>query len=280
MDKLFKILTVLLCCGYIATAQEVIYSSDSTKTSEPTKLIIAKRAVAAKMKPIKAPKPILHELAFGFRLNTDGWGIYSDYGKVKTQDLKHADIFHNLLYYQFEFSEKKDPKEVKINSTSTNRFGGSSSYRYGKINSLYVLKVGLGYQKMIAGKPDPGCVAIHWANTAGFALGMLKPYYLNVYGDPEAIKYSEATQGPFLDQNSIEGSAGFSKGLGEMAYVPGGYIRSALNFDFSTNKNTIIGVQVGANAEFYSQNMQLMANQPPKMAYYDMFIAVQFGRRW
>ncbi len=278
MDKLLKVIALFICCVPFARAQEIVYSSDSSKAYEQPKFVIAKPV--AKLKPLKAPKPILHELAFGFRFNSDGWSIYTDYGKVKTQDLKRADIFHNLFFYELEFTEKKHPKEEKIPGSATNRLGGSTSYKYGKINSLYAVKMGVGYQKMIAGKPDPGCVSIHWSNTVGFSLGLLKPYYLNVYGDPQAIKYSDANKDLFLDESSIEGSAGFSKGLSELAFVAGGHIKSAINLDFSTNKNNIIGVQVGVNAEFYSQKMQLMALQPERSAFYDLFIAFQFGRRW
>ncbi len=279
MAKWFGILTLLVCCGINIHAQEVVYASDSSKVYQPDTVML--HAAPRKLQPAKAPKVIMHELCFGFRMATNGWSIYTDLGKVKTGDQKRADIFHNLLYYQLEFTEKKDPKEQKIPSPVTNRFGGSSSYKYGKINCLYAVKIGVGYQKLIAGKPDTGCVSIHWANTIGFALGLLKPYYLNVESDPHTIKFSDATQEHFLDQNSIDGYAGFSKGLNELTFVPGGHIRSAINFDFSTNKHNIIGVQVGVNAEFYSQKMQLMASSlPPRSAYYDMFVAFQFGKRW
>lgn len=275
MNKWLKIYAFFACCSTLVQAQEVVNSSDSAQT------IHLPAPPVPRVQQIRAPKIIMNELCFGFRMNTNGWSVYSDLGRVKTEDLKHADIFHNLLYYQLEFTEKKDPKEQKIPGNATNTFGGSSSYKYGKINSLYAIKIGLGYQKLIAGKPDPGCVSLHWANTVGFTLGMLKPYYLNVQSTPGTIKFTEATQESFLNQNAIEGSAGFSKGLNEVVFVPGGHIKSAINFDFSPNNTTLIGIQIGVNAEFYGKKMQLMANsQPAKSAYYDMFIAIQIGKRW
>ena len=251
----------------------VVSSTDSTKG-------FVKPVVAfTPIKP-KPPKPISKEIEFGLRLNTDGWSIYMDRGKVKTNDWKHSDLFHNLLYWEAEFTEKTNPKEVKVTSTIANQYGGSSSYKYGKINNLYALKMGIGFQKLLVGKPDPGCVSIHWANTFGFSLGMLKPYYIYVEGYG-AIKYSDQTQNDFLSQtNNIEGSAGFSKGLSEVVFIPGGYFRSALHFDYSTNKKTIMSVETGVNIEYYSQQIQLMANQSATSSFIDMFIAISFGKRW
>ena len=134
--------------------------------------------------------------------------------------------------------------------------------------------------KMIAGKPDPGAVSIHWLNLFGVSLGMLKPYYLNVTGDPNAIKYSSATAIYFLNQQTIEGGAGFSKGLSEMKFIPGAHFKSALHFDFSTNRKNVIGAEAGINAEYYSQAIALMANQTGTPYFVDFFIALQFGRRW
>ncbi len=279
MERLFKTLIVLLLCCSKAVAQEgVVLSSDTTRK-------VVKPVVAFSYLKPKGPKAIVHEMSGGFRLNTDGWSVCMDRGHVKTPDLKHADMFHNLLFWELEFSEKNNPKEEKVTSAMPNPMGGSRTYKYGKINNFYALKLGLGYQKMLAGKPDPGCVSIHWVTTGGFALGLLKPYYINVYGDPQAIKFTDQTQSDFLPNiknqaSLIEGSAGFSKGLDEMVYVPGGFLKTGLHFDFSANKKTIISVETGASIEYYSQAIQIMANQPATAGFYNLFIALQVGKRW
>lgn len=275
MKRLLGVISMLsVCCaGY---AQEVTYSSDSTKAPVAVQ---APPVVAARPMPKIRVKPILHEISFGFRANTNGWSIYSDYGKAKTSDARKADMFYNLLYLQTEFTEKKDPKEQKVKAQTLSD-KSSASYIYGKINNFYALKLGLGYRKMLAGKPDPGCVSIHWANTAGFALGMLKPYYIQVAGSTNEIKYSDINQSDFLNQAIISGAGGFSKGLGEIVFIPGGHIRSALHFDFSANRKNVLGVEAGVNAEFYSQPIGLMANEKTVSSFLDFFVAFQLGKRW
>lgn len=225
-------------------------------------------------------KAIRHEVSVGFRLNTDGWSAYSDIGKVKALDSRRSDMFYKVRVLQVELSEKKDPTEEKLTSENAVASSGSSKYIYGKINNFYALKLGLGFMRMITGKPDPGAVSIHWLNLFGASLGMLKPYYLNVQGDPNAIKYSPATEIDFLNQQSIQGSAGFSKGLSEIKFIPGAHFKSALHFDFSTNRKNVIGAEAGVNAEYYSQAIALMANKTGAPYFVDLYVALQFGRRW
>ncbi len=270
MTQIARILSLVVgCCCAVsyAQAQVVTRSTDTSKKLQP---------LVQHPKP-KGPKPIKHEVSGGIRLNSDGWSIYSDIGKVKTKDVRHADMFHNVRIWQIEFTEKKNPKEQKIDASDGS---GSNTYVYGKINNFYSLKLGWGFRKMLVGKPDPGTVSIHWVNVGGFALGLLKPYYINVYSDPSAIKYTDATKENFLNQGVIEGSAGFSKGLSEIKFVPGFHFKSALHFDFSANRKNVLGVETGFNIEYYTQAVQLLANQPAVPYFLDIFVGVQFGRRW
>jgi hypothetical protein len=261
------IILSILCCNAFshADAQAVARSTDTTKKS-PHALVVPKP---------KGPKPITHEMSVGFRLNSNGWSGYADLGHAKTKDMKHIDMFHNVRFWQLEVTEKKDPHEYK--STSSNG-SGTNTYIYGKINNFYGVKLGRGYRTLLAGKPDPGCVSIHWVNAGGVSVGLIKPYYLNVY--PNTIKYTEGTQSDFLNQGIIEGSAGFGKGLNEVKIDPGFHLKSALHFDFSANRKNVIAIEAGMNFEYYSTAVQLMANQSAVPYFFDIFAAVQFGRRW
>ena len=126
----------LACCSVAidASAQSqpltVTRSSDTVKKAKPIPYT----------KP-KGPKPISKEVSLGLRLNSNGWSIYTDIGKVKTEDMKHADMFHNIRLYQVEFTEKKDPREIKSSSANGS---GSNTYIYGKINNFYAVKLGWG----------------------------------------------------------------------------------------------------------------------------------------
>ncbi len=47
---------------------------------------------------VKRPLPVKNELSGGLRLNTDGWSLFLDRGKVKSTD-KTTDYYYNLEAY-------------------------------------------------------------------------------------------------------------------------------------------------------------------------------------
>jgi hypothetical protein len=239
---------------------------------------------------VKKPQPIRTELSGGFRLNTDGWSLFLERGSIKSEETRLRDMFHDVRLIQLEFTEHKDPKETKSSATDQTPSGGSQKtkpYIFGKINNFYALKVGYGVRKMIAGKPEPGTVSIHWVNVGGLSLGMEKPYYVDGYVPqdnfgtlvPATFKYTEETKESFLNERYIRGGAGFAKGLGEIQFVPGVHLKSALHFDFSSNRRTAMAVETGVNAEYYTRGIVIMANQDAKPLFVNLFASFQFGRR-
>lgn len=264
-------LSVLCALSIAVHAQSVSRSSDTAKAGQHT------------YGPLKTkgPKPISRETSIGYRLNSDGGflfggSLFVDIGRIKSKDLKHSDMFYNVRFWEIEFTEKKNPGEYKSVGAGTE---GKNKYIYGKINNFFALKLGRGYSRMLAGKPDPGSVSIHWVNAGGVSLGVLKPYYLKVYSDPNAIKYEEGHKEDFLNQYLIEGNAGFSKGIGEVKFIPGFHLKSGLHFDFSANRTSVFGAEVGGSVEYYTQEVPLMANQAPKAYFVGLYLSLQVGMR-
>ena len=117
---------------------------------------------------------------------------------------------------------------------------------------------------------------------------MEKPYYLDGYVPqdnsgpyvPATFKYTDQTKQSFLDERYINGSAGFQKGLSEIQFVPGVHAKSALHFDFSSSRRTLMALEAGINVEYYTRAIQLMANQDSKPYFVNLFASLQFGRRW
>lgn len=272
MKGIFKKLIVLSAC---CAAQQVVCAQSKDATTDT---IQKKEPKFAYVKP-KAPKAISQEFAGGLRLNSNGWSVFMDLGKLKAKNPRQSDMFSNVRFYQLEFTEKKDPREQKVEGVSASG-AGSNTYIYGKINNFYALKLGYGFRKLLVGKPDPGSVSIHWVNAFGVSVGALKPYYINVYSDPSAIKYKDNNKEAFLDQSLIEGNAGFSKGIDEVVIVPGGHFKTGMHFDFSANKKTALGVETGLNVEYYAQDLPLLANQKPSAYFIDLYVGIQIGKRW
>ena len=273
MTGMKKSLSAILLCSLpvMGFAQTAAVHTDSSKAAAP--------AVKIKKPIVKKPKPIDREFSFGLRLNTDGWGAFVHRG-VSKSDMKETELFYHVKYWEVEFDEKKNPKEIKRTSDLSS-FNDTKprAFVFGKVNNFYTLKLGYGFRRMIAGKPDPGTVSIHWFYSGGLSLGLLKPYYLNIY-DGSSIKYTDSTKQDFLNKGEIVGSSGFAKGIGETKFIPGLQAKTGLHFDFAASKKTVLAIEFGLSAEIYTKKIQIMANQKDVPYFVNVFGSFQFGRRW
>lgn len=213
--------------------------------------------------------------AFGFKFNTDGWGMFYERGKYKT--------INKTSLWWIELGEHKHPKEEKVPTISAS--GGFlivSSYIYGKRNNFYNLKLGFGEQRLIGGKGNKNGVAVSAIYGGGLTAGLLKPYYIEIQNpttnQQEQIKYDN-NDNLFLDPTIILGRGGLTKGFGEMKFVPGAHVRTALRFDYGRYNEVLSALEVGLNAEYYSKKMPILLLNPQKQFFFNAYVALTFGKR-
>jgi len=238
---------------------------------------------------VKKPKPLRTELSGGLRLNTNGWSLFAEKGWVKEGEERESDLFYNLKTVQIEFSEVKHPKEMKQTNEGQGMYSDKPRpFIYGKINNFYTLNLGYGFRRMIAGKPERGAVSVHWFGTGGLSLGMLKPYYVDAYVPQDnggrferrQIKYEDSSNGAFLNERLVIGGAGITKGLNEIKFVPGLQAKTGLHFDFASGKKTVMAIEIGIHAAYYTQKIEIMADQKAFPYNLNAFAGIQFGKRW
>lgn len=208
---------------------------------------------------------------FGFQLRTNGYGLFYEKGKMKTQ--------RNTMLYSVEFNEIKHPKEDKLpNGTGGFTFG--NPYVYGKINNFYQLQLGFGNQHILGQKGNKNGVAVSVAYKGGLSLGLLRPYYIQVddNGDARTIKYSPEDSTLFVD-GPILGGGGLGKGWNEIKVKPGLFAKTGLRFDFGRFNEVVSAIEVGVSAEFYSSKIPIMLFQKDKQFYYQGHVAFMFGHR-
>ena len=213
--------------------------------------------------------------AFGFKFNTDGWGMFYERGKYKT--------INKTSLWWIELGEHKHPKEEKVPTISAS--GGFlivSSYIYGKQNNFYNLKLGFGEQRLIGGKGNKNGVAVSAIYGGGLTAGLLKPYYLEIQNPStnlqEQIKYDN-NDNLFLDPTIILGRGGLTKGFGEMKFVPGAHVRTALRFDYGRYNEVLSALEVGLNAEYYSKKMPILLLNKERSFFFNAYVALTFGKR-
>jgi hypothetical protein len=208
---------------------------------------------------------------FGIQFRTNGYGGFVEVGRMKTN--------RKTNIYRLDITEIKNQKEDKLPSGGV--FFGNP-YIYGKVNNFYQVTLGFGQQYILGQKGNKNGVAVSAVYNGGLALGLLRPYYVEVI-DPQTsqskvIKYSSQDSALFLGPTII-GAGGFNKGWGEMKMKPGAFIKSALRFDYGRFNEVVSGIEVGLSAEFYSNKIPIMANQKDKQFFFQGYISMLFGRR-
>ncbi len=207
---------------------------------------------------------------FGLQLRTNGYGAFYELGKMKSN--------RKTNIYRLDITEIKNSKEEK--GLGQNFIFGNP-YIYGKINNFYQATLGFGQQYIFGQKGNKNGVAVTGIYNAGLAIGLLRPYYLNVSegGEERAIKYSAEDSALFLDQSAIVSGGGFGKGWGEMKIKPGAFAKVAMRFDYGRYNETVSALEIGMNLEAYASKIPIMALQKDKRMFFQGYVAILFGRR-
>ena len=208
---------------------------------------------------------------FGLQLRTNGYGIFFEKGKMKSQ--------RNTMVYSIEFNEIKHPKEDKL-PNGTGGFSFGNPYVYGKINNFYQLQLGFGVQHILGQKGNKNGVAVSVVYKGGLSMGLLRPYYIEIEenGANRTIKYSAETDSLFKF-GFIIGGGGLGKGWDEIKMKPGAFAKTGLRFDFGRFNEVVSGIEVGVSAEVYSSKIPIMLLQKEKQFYYQGHISIMFGHR-
>jgi hypothetical protein len=209
---------------------------------------------------------------FGIQGRTNGYGIFYEVGKMKTN--------RKTNIYRIDITEIKNQKEEKLSGGGGLVFG--NPFIYGKINSFYQATLAFGQQYILGQKGNKNGVAVSAVVNGGLAIGLLKPYYLEVLdpatNESRTIKYSVADSSLFLGP-TILGGGGIFKGFGEMKIKPGLFVKTAMRFDYGRFNEVVSGIEVGISAEFYGSKIPILVDQKDKQLFFQGYIAILFGRR-
>ena len=231
------------------------------------------------------PKGVVYntEKTVDLRIHPNGWALAYNTGRIVT--------FEKTRYYQFEIGKHSDPREkMQSKPYNLNLVRGSGSFAYGKINSFFVARAGMGRKTYLSEKAKRKGIAVAYNYQFGPVLGFLKPYYLNVYVDgaesglPEiqSLRYSEETAEAFLDLQSINGASNFSEGILETRVIPGLQGKFGIHFDAGAYDEFVKAIEIGAMLDIFTQSIPLMApseqyaNRP---YFFNLYVNLHFGRR-
>jgi hypothetical protein len=209
-----------------------------------------------------------NEKTLGLNLNTNGWGIGYRFGD-------RINYFEKRIY-EVDFSILKHPKEVKSSSAFS-----SESFVFGKLNSVFDLRLGYGKQNEMFSKRDPGSVAVRYFYSVGASVAFLKPIYYevlyalndSVYGIQE-----EKFNADIHTSGDINGKSSFFTGFSEIKVVPGAYFKTGFNFEFSQTETIIHALEAGVMIQAYLQDLEIMAVDDNQQFYLTLFLSYRIGK--
>lgn len=216
-----------------------------------------------------------NEQVFGVLAHSNGWGFNYRRGK-------HLTGYKKLLY-EVEFVTMRHPKQIK---TQHPALESSKGYFYGKLNSLNILRLGVGFQNVIYSKQDRRGVEIRYIANAGASLGFAKPVYLEIlYETPVRDKFNISTEkydpkNPRHVPDWIYGRAPFLKGFDQTKIYPGGYAKFGLSFEYADADDDIKAIETGVSVDVYPAVIPIMANARNNQVFVSLYINLLYGRKW
>jgi hypothetical protein len=261
MKKLLFILAVLtFSTGVIAQRKE---DAKRDKKEEKRKRIDA--LIKQEEEGVIAYKK---QTAYGVKLISDGYGFFYEVGRAKS--------VKKSMLYQFEISERKNPKEEK----QSNPLSPSAPLIYGKLNYFYPVKLGVQMQMLLGNKSNKNGVSVTGNLGGGLVVGLLRAYEVEVdkagtqtfvrYDSPDSLLFAT---GPYY------GGPNFGTGWNHLKVTPGVYVKPAVRFDYGKLNELVSAIEVGVSAEFYSKKIPQMLRNKEKQFFFSAYFALMFGKR-
>jgi hypothetical protein len=216
----------------------------------------------------------------GIRIVTTGLDFYLQYGIIKNIYSTH--LFTLEYEWHVDYRDKKTTATPYYNQTGRN-------YYFGVQNRFHVIRFSYGFERALADKAGKNGVRLSWVGFAGGALGLVKPYYLNLQYpgtdgnqvDIYSQKYSSSNAAKFLNQDSIDEAAPIWRGLSEMRPVVGGFARTGLNFDFGSKDKWVKALEAGVTLDVFYTKIPIYVNdQSNHFMFLGFYLGFDFGKRW
>lgn len=214
-----------------------------------------------------------NEATGGLIVNSHGFGV--NYRRAKHVTAARKGV------WEFELVNYRHPKEVKV----TNPFyDNAKGYYYGKLNSFFIFRTGVGIQNTIYTKPDKNGVEIRYVAFAGASLGIAKPVYLEILYDNQVpgtkLVVTERYDPDKHFPDNIYGRAPFVRGLTELGIRPGGYAKVGLNFEYGPLVTEVRSIEVGFVTDVYALPVKIMATDREQIVLMSLYLQFNMGRKW
>lgn len=183
--------------------------------------------------------------------------------------------------FEIEAVNMRHDKEIK---TSNPYFDNSKGFYYGKLNSLQIIRPGLGYQKTLYRKAERKSIEIRLGTFVGASFGLSKPIYLEILQEtslPNEYIIKQERYNPnkhYID--NIYGRSPYFKGFNETKIHTGAYAKLALSFEYADYHNDVKAIETGITLDAFPKAIPIMAFAPNQQVYLTFYISLVYGKKW
>jgi hypothetical protein len=205
---------------------------------------------------------------YGF-IGTRGWGVGYRRGKHITAKIKGL--------FEIEGAYMKHPKEIKVRGGAESKSG----FVYGKLNTVMMLRAGIGTQHTIFKRTDRKAVEVRATYFLEGNLAFAKPYYVQVLGEggfrnTEIVKYDPEK----IKLDTIMGRGGFIYGLDEMKIYPAITGKFLMSIEYASVSYKIRAIEVGIVGDFFPKALPILAKNTAENYIVTLQLAFVFGKKW
>jgi len=216
---------------------------------------------------------ISKEIWLGGTVHSSGFAL--NYGMSKFNTFKKKSLIN------VDLVSINHDKEYKIFGSFDEN---AKKFIFGKLNSLYTIRLGFGHRKILYEKLRQNGLQITMNYTLGPSLGLVKPVFLEVFkydfsGRIAGIA-TERYDPELHNFYTIYGRASWSAGLMETKINPGMFFKIGLDFDYSSNREIINSLEVGFSVDVFSKPIILMVENNYYRFYPNVYISCSIGNKF
>lgn len=209
-------------------------------------------------------------LSFGLTTNTNS-GLLGGF-MIRKEILVH----NNSPRRQYHYINLEIVSVDHYRESSYNSGGNGSSFSFGKKNYLFAIRPQFGREINLFRKSSEGGVNINAILAGGPTIGIVKPYYVQIFTRGGPIR-DEPYNPDIHNINNIAGSGGFFEGFGSAKITPGVNLKAALNFELDAFRQSNISLEIGFLAEAYAKKIDIMASNDNRSVFTSGYLTLFFG---
>jgi hypothetical protein len=209
----------------------------------------------------------------GLNLHSNGAGAFLNFGKYRTAK--------KIMIFGFDVLYLKHEKEIKSYNPV---YDDARSYVLGKMNNFYMVRPGIGVERILTEKLRKSGVQVSYTWQVGPTLGITKPVYLEIAYPGIAYDYLvvERYNPDAHYSNNIYGKASGLNGLDELKIHPGAFVKFAFQFEYSNEKNRLKGLEAGMVVDAFPQDIPILAEkyEQNKQLFFNFYLNLFIGQKY